>query len=235
MRPSKNNPPDIWGLGGGGSSRWERNSYKKREISKGARERINKNQDYSKGSLRAFLENWADAAQDRATNRADQKEIRKQMRMSPEKLEAYYAEKSGGGNCKDGVCGAYGMNDEQKQAFVSSNLEAAADPDKAWRQQQKMNPDYNKLYSRLRRWAGQIEKNKQRQANRAARRENFFDRRRGVNIGDPGDGRMIRNPFYNNINRMLARSADKRQYKLQQRHGVTGRGQRRPQRIKVVF
>jgi len=220
---------------GGGGRRWEINSHRKREISREARERINENQDYSSGSLRAFLENWADAAQDRSIYRQDQKEIRKQMRMSPEQLEAYYAERSGMGDCKDGACGAYDMSDAQKQELVSSNLEAAADPDKAWRQQQKMDPNYNKLYNRLRRWAGSIEANKQRQADRAARREAFYDRRRGIGFGDPSEHRMIRNPFYNNINRMLARSADKRQYKLKQRHGVTGSSRPRQQRIKVSF
>jgi len=222
---------------GAGKRRRERRRnarrYQKREISREARERINENQDYGSGSLRSFLEDWADAAQDRSIYRQDQKEIRKQMRMSPEQLEAYYAEKSGMGDCKDGACGAYKSGPTEEE--IASNLEAAADPDKAWRQQQKMDPNYNKLYNRLRRWAGSIEENKQRQADRAARREAFFDRREGISIGDPSQHRMIRNPFYNNINRMLARSADKRQYKLQQRHGVKGSSRPRNQRIKVSF
>lgn len=216
--------------GGIGGDRWEKNKYKRRHISREARERIDENQDVNSGSLRAFLENWADAAEERSINRDDRREMRKQMRMSPEELEAYYAERSGVGNCEGGSCSAYA---DLSPEAVESNLEAAADPDKAWREQQKMDPNYNKLYNRLRRMAGAIKENKERQYDRAVNREKFFDRRQGVRVGDPGEHRMIRNPFYNNINRMLARSADRRQYKLRQRHGV-GRGSGH-QKIEVSF
>jgi hypothetical protein len=91
---------------------------------------------------------------------------------------------------------------------------------------QDINPNevQPKLSRALDRLASNIERNKWDQLYRARERERKLDRREGVQLWrdkEAGErGAFIRNPFYNNINRARARSADRRQHHLEQRHGM---------------
>lgn len=197
---------------------------KRRNPTKDQRKRI---QEKEYTTMVDMLNKWADSSEERREGRYEREYARKLARnpdfyrdATPNDLATgfkpkldFFGSSEEGGDCSTGQCMAMG---DMSQEHRASNREAGADPDGSHREQTRIAGENGTEFPDiLRSLASRILEGKQDKLERKVDRRYDLNKRKII-----GDGRgesQVKNPFYNNINRLRSLGLSKDILKLKEK------------------